>query len=306
MNQALDIRKEVQDALQEGRAVVALESTIISHGMPYPENVKTAMMCEEIVRSEGAIPATIAILNGKLKVGLSPEEIDFLGREGHKITKTSRRDIAYNVVNNINGATTVSATMFIAALAKIDVLATGGIGGVHRHAETTMDISADLEELAQTNVTVVSAGAKSILDIGLTLEYLETKGVPVIGYQTDILPAFFSRESDFNVNFRIDTPIEIAKMIQMKKQLGLHGGMLVANPIPVEYSMDKDVINQAIDEAIIEMDKRGIKGKEATPYLLGKVVELTKGNSLKSNIQLVYNNCKVASKISVALSTLGE
>jgi len=306
MNSAIEIKQEVLEALRAHKPVVALESTIISHGMPYPENVKTAMMCEEIVRNNGAIPATLAILNGKLKVGLTPEEIDFLGREGHKIQKTSRRDIAYNVVNKINGATTVSATMFIAALAGIDVLATGGIGGVHRHAETTMDISADLEELAQTNVTVVSAGAKSILDIGLTLEYLETKGVPVIGFQTSVLPAFFSRESDFNVNFKIDTVEEIARMIKTKKDLGLHGGMLVANPIPEEYSMDKNVINQAIDQAIIEMDTLGIKGKEATPYLLGKVVELTKGSSLKSNIQLVYNNCKVAAQISVALAALGE
>lgn len=306
MNKYIEYSTEVQEALAKNIPIVALESTIISHGMPYPQNVETAMMCEGIVRNEGAVPATIAILNGKLKVGLSAEEIDFLGREGLKIQKTSRRDIAYNVVHKVNGATTVSATMFIASLAHIDVFATGGIGGVHRNAQTTMDISADLEELAQTNVTVVSAGAKSILDLGLTLEYLETKGVPVIGYQTSVLPAFFSRESDFKVNFKVDTPEEIARMIQTKKELHLQGGMLVANPIPTEYSMDKDVINQAIDHALLEMNELGITGKETTPYLLSKIVELTEGTSLLSNIQLVYNNCRLAAQISVALRLLGE
>lgn len=306
MNKYIEYSTEVQEALAKNIPIVALESTIISHGMPYPQNVETAMMCEGIVRNEGAVPATIAILNGKLKVGLSAEEIDFLGREGLKIQKTSRRDIAYNVVHKVNGATTVSATMFIASLANIDVFATGGIGGVHRNAQTTMDISADLEELAQTNVTVISAGAKSILDLGLTLEYLETKGVPVIGYQTNVLPAFFSRESDFKVNFKVDTPEEIARVIQTKKELHLQGGMLVANPIPIEYSMDKDVINQAIDHALIEMNELGITGKETTPYLLSKIVELTEGTSLLSNIQLVYNNCRLAAQISVALRLLGE
>ncbi len=301
----IEYSKEVAKAIAYNQPIVALESTIISHGMPYPENVKTALECERIIKDNGAIPATIAILNGKLKVGLSTEEIDFLGKQATKIQKTSRRDIAYNVANLIDGATTVSATMYIASLANIHVFATGGIGGVHRGAETTMDISADLEELAETPVTVVSAGAKSILDIGLTLEYLETKGVPVIGYKTKSLPAFYSRESDFEVNFKIDTPAEIAKLIRTKLDLNLRGGMLVANPIPKQYSMPKEVINKAIEEALTEMDNLGIKGKEATPYLLGKIVELTKGKSLESNIKLVYNNCELAAKISKELNQLG-
>jgi pseudouridine-5'-phosphate glycosidase len=305
MKNYLAYSKEVTEAIKSNKPIVALESTIISHGMPYPENVKTALECERIVRENGAVPATIAILNGKLKVGLSTDEIDFLGKEGMKIQKTSRRDIAYNVTNKINGATTVSATMFIANLANINVFATGGIGGVHRNAETTMDISADLEELAETPVTVISAGAKSILDIGLTLEYLETKGVPVIGYTTKTLPAFYSRESDFEVNFKIDTAKEIAALIKTKNELNLRGGMLVANPIPIEYSMPKELIDKAISDALTEMDKLGIKGKEATPYLLGKVVELTKGKSLESNIALVYNNCKLAANISLELNKLG-
>lgn len=301
----IEFSDEVREALESNLPIVALESTIISHGMPYPENVKTAYKCEEIIRENGSIPATIAILNGKLKIGLSAEEIDFLGKEGRNIAKTSRRDIAYNVINKINGATTVSATMYIASLANIYVFATGGIGGVHRNAEVTMDISADLEELAITNVTVVSAGAKSILDLGLTLEYLETKGVPVIGYGTKMLPAFYSRESDFEVNFKIDTPLEIAKLIKAKLELKLDGGMLVANPIPEELSMPKEVIAKAIDEALVEMNKLGIKGKETTPYLLGKIVELTEGKSLESNIGLVYNNCKLAAQISAELNKLG-
>lgn len=301
----IEYSKEVSRAKAYNLPIVALESTIISHGMPYPDNVKTALECERIIRENGAVPATIAILNGKLKVGLSHEEIDFLGKEATKIKKTSRRDIAFNVANNINGATTVSATMYIASLAGIHLFATGGVGGVHRGAETTMDISADLEELAETPVTVVAAGVKSILDIGLTLEYLETKGVPVIGYGTKSMPAFYSKESDFEVNFRIDYPEDIAKLIRTKIALKLRGGMMVANPIPEKYSMPKEVINSAIEEALSEMDKLGIKGKEATPYLLGKIVELTKGNSLKSNIQLVYNNCALAAKIAKELKQLG-
>ena len=304
MKQYIEYSKEVQGAIDKNVPIVALESTIISHGMPYPENVETARNCEQIVRDHGAVPATIAILNGKLKVGLSAEELEMFGKKGLAISKTSRRDIAYNVANKIDGATTVASTMFIANLAGIKVFATGGIGGVHRGAETTMDISADLEELAETSVTVVCAGAKSILDLGLTLEYLETKGVEVIGYQTKALPAFFTRTSDFEVNFRIDTPEEIAQVFHMKQELNLRGGMLIANPIPKEYSMDPKIIDKAINEAVIEMNKLGIKGKETTPYLLGKIVEITKGNSLKSNIQLVYNNCKVASQISVALHNL--
>jgi pseudouridine-5'-phosphate glycosidase len=305
LDKYIEYSKEVQEAFHNGAPIVALESTIISHGMPYPENVKTALRCQEIIRENGSVPATIAIINGKCKVGLSDEEIDYLGQKGHAVSKTSRRDIAYNIANKIDGATTVSATMYIASLANIKVFATGGIGGVHRGAETTFDISADLEELAMTDVLVVCAGAKSILDLGLTLEYLETKGVPVIGYQTKTLPAFFTRESDFEVNFRVDTPREIANILHTKTELSLHGGVLVANPIPEAYSMDKTLIDQAIDQAIIEMNELHIGGKEATPYLLGKIVELTKGKSLESNIALVYNNCRLASKISFEYHTLG-
>jgi pseudouridine-5'-phosphate glycosidase len=304
MKQYIEYSKEVQEAKEQGKAIVALESTIISHGMPYPQNVETAKQCEEIVRSEGAVPATIAILNGKLKIGLSDEELDFLGKKGLAVSKTSRRDIAYNVANKIDGATTVAATMYIASLAGIKVFATGGIGGVHRGAETTFDISADLEELSETPVMVVCAGAKSILDLGLTMEYLETKGVEVIGYQTDTLPAFYTRESDFKVNFNIETPSEIAQVFYTKEQLALRGGMLITNPIPKSFSMDKDVIDQAINKAIKEMDEKGIKGKETTPFLLSKIVELTGGNSLKSNIELVFNNCRLASKIGVSLEKL--
>ncbi len=304
MNNYIEYSKEVLHAIENNLPIVALESTIISHGMPYPENVKTALQCEKIVRDNGSVPATIAILNGKLKIGLSNEEIDFLGKAGEKIIKTSRRDIAYNVANKIDGATTVSATSYIASLGNIKVFATGGIGGVHRGAETTLDISADLEEMAQTSTIVVCAGAKSILDLGLTMEYLETKGVPVIGYKTSILPAFYSNKSDFKVNFRIDTPEEIANVFNTQRLLNLQGGMLVTNPISDEYSMDKAIIDKAINEAMIEMNNLGIKGKETTPYLLSKIAEITKGDSLKSNIQLVYSNCKLASQISVSLKKL--
>ena len=300
----IEFSKEVAVAIKNKLPLVALESTIISHGMPYPDNVSTALMCEKIIRDGGAVPATIAIINGKLKVGLNEEEINFLGKEGTKIQKTSRRDIAYNVANKVNGATTVSATMYIAALANIPVFATGGIGGVHRGAETTMDISADLEELAMTNVAVISAGAKSILDLGLTLEYLETKGVPVIGYKTKTLPAFYSSRSDFEVNFKIDSAKEIAQVINTKFELGLDGGLLVANPVPNDMSMDKEVIENAINEAISEMNTLGIKGKETTPYLLSRIASLTKGKSLESNIALVYNNCKLGAAISVEISKL--
>ncbi len=300
----LEYSKEVNNAIENNLPLVALESTIISHGMPYPENVQTALNCQRIIREHGAVPATIAILNGKLKVGLSDEEIDFLGKAGVKIQKTSRRDIAYNVANKINGATTVSATMYIAALAGIQVFATGGIGGVHRGAENTMDISADLEELAMTDVAVISAGAKSILDLGLTLEYLETKGVPVIGFKTETLPAFYCDKSDFKVNFRIDSPLEIARLIKTKYDLGLKGGILIANPVPARNSMDKDLINKAIQEAIAEMNQLGIKGKETTPYLLSKIASLTKGKSLETNIALVYNNCRLGAEISVHLKKI--
>jgi pseudouridine-5'-phosphate glycosidase len=302
----LSYSEEVKFAHENNLPIVALESTIISHGMPFPENVRTAQKCEQIIRNSGAVPATIAILNGKLKIGLSEDEINFLGKKGRNIQKTSRRDIAYNVANKINGATTVSATMYIASLAKIPVFATGGIGGVHRGAETTMDISADLEELAMTNVAVISAGAKSILDLGLTLEYLETKGVPVIGYRTKTLPAFYCSESDYEVNFKIDSAKDIARLIHTKFELGLNGGVLVANPVPTNMSMDKAIIDAAINEAISEMNTLGITGKETTPYLLSKIASITDGKSLQTNIALVYNNCKLGAEISVEISKLTD
>lgn len=293
----LVISPEVKKALDENRPVVALESTIISHGMPYPQNVETALNVEKIVRENGAIPATIAIIGGKLTVGISPEEIDYLGKKGLAVAKASRRDIPILVARKEDGATTVAATMIIAAMAGVKIFATGGIGGVHRGAETTMDISADLEELANTNVAVVCAGAKSILDLGLTLEYLETKGVPVIGYQTDELPAFYTRESGFKVNYRLDTPLEIARAIKIKEELNLKGSMVIANPIPDEYSMDHNLISKAIDDAILEANRLGIKGKDTTPFLLDKVKKITGGKSLEANIQLVYNNAKLAAQI---------
>ncbi|MBZ4683679.1 MAG: pseudouridylate synthase [Fusobacteriaceae bacterium] len=293
----LEISKEVKDALDNGKPVVALESTIISHGMPYPQNVETALNVEKIVRENGAIPATIAILNGKLKVGLSQEEIDYLGKKGLDVVKTSRRDIPFILAKKIDGATTVAATMIIANLAGIKVFATGGIGGVHRGAQETFDISADLEELANTNVAVVCAGAKSILDIGLTLEYLETHGVPVVGYKTNELPAFYTRKSGFSVDYSVDDIKELANALKIKYELNLKGGMVIANPIPEEYQMDYDTINTAIENALKELEEKGIKGKESTPFLLSKVKEITKGKSLDSNIQLVYNNAKVASQL---------
>lgn len=299
----LDISEEVKAALANNQAVVALESTIISHGMPYPKNVETALNVEKIVRDNGAIPATIAILNGRLKVGLSPEEIEFLGKAPN-VQKTSRRDIPFIIAKGLTGATTVASTMILAAMAGIKVFATGGIGGVHRGAETSFDISADLLELAQTDVAVVCAGAKSILDIALTLEYLETNGVPVVGYQTDELPAFYTSKSGFGVDYRVDTPKELAQALKTKWDLKLKGGMIVANPIPEAYEMDPKVINDAILEAVKQQNEQGVKGKESTPFLLAKVKELTGGDSLDSNIQLVYNNAKVGSQIAVELSKL--
>ena len=299
MNKYLDIAPEVAQALKEGKPVVALESTIISHGMPYPQNVETALKVEEVIRENGAVPATIAIIGGRLKAGLSKEEIDHLGRAGHAVTKASRRDMPSIVARGIDGATTVTTTMIIAHMAGISVFATGGIGGVHRGAETTMDISADLEELGQTPVMVVCAGAKSILDLGLTLEYLETKGVPVMGFGTEELPAFYTRKSGFGVDYRVDTPAELAAMFRTQRELGFKNGMLVANPIPEEYAMDKAVIDAAIEQALRESVEQGIKGKETTPFLLARVAELTGGNSLASNIQLVYNNAKVAAQTAV-------
>ena len=306
LNKYLDIAPEVQQALAEGRPVVALESTIISHGMPYPQNVETALNVEKIIRENGAVPATIAVLGGRLKAGLSPEEIDYLGKTGTAVTKASRRDLPVLVAKGMDGATTVTTTMIIAHLAGISVFATGGIGGVHRGAETTMDISADLEELAHTPVMVICAGAKSILDLGLTLEYLETHGVPVIGYGTEELPAFYTRKSGFKVDYRLDTPEELARTFFVKQDMGLGGGMLVTNPIPEEYSMDHEVINKAIDEAIAESRTLGIHGKETTPFLLAKIKDLTGGDSLASNIQLVYNNAALAAKTAGELSKLAK
>ena len=304
MNPFLDIHPEVAQALKEGKPVVALESTIISHGMPYPQNVETALNVEAIIREQGAVPATIAIIGGRLKAGLSREEIEYFGKKGQAIHKASRRDLSVLCARGEDGATTVATTMIIAHMAGIQVFATGGIGGVHRGAETTMDISADLEELGRTPVMVVCAGAKAILDLGLTLEYLETKGVPVIGYGTDELPAFYSRQSGFGVDYRIDTPEDLAAAFKAQNKMALGGGMLVTNPIPEEYAMPSDVINKAIDQAISECNAKGIHGKQTTPFLLARVAELTGGDSLASNIRLVYNNAKVAAQTAVAYSKL--
>ena len=301
MNRYLDIAPEVKEALDAGKPVVALESTIISHGMPYPQNVETALKVESIIREAGAVPATIAIIGGRLKAGLTREEIDYLGKTGAGIPKASRRDLPVLVAQGRDGACTVTTTMMIADMAGIRVFATGGIGGVHRGAETTMDISADLEELAQTGVLVVCAGAKSILDLGLTLEYLETKGVPVIGYQTEELPAFYTRKSGFGVDYRLDTPESIAAAFRAKLDMGLKGGMLVTNPIPEAYSMDPDVINRAIDDAVEEAKAKGIHGKQTTPFLLARIKDITGGDSLASNIRLVYNNAELAAKVAAAL-----
>ena len=304
-NKYLDVAPEVAEAVAEGSPVVALESTIISHGMPYPQNVETALKVEGIIRENGAVPATIAILGGRLKAGLTPEEIEYLGRQGQAVTKASRRDLAVLVARKADGATTVTTTMMIAHMAGIQVFATGGIGGVHRGAETTMDISADLEELASTPVVVVCAGAKSILDLGLTLEYLETHGVPVIGYGTKELPAFYTRKSGFEVDYRMDTPAEIAAAFHASREMGLRGGMLVTNPIPEAYSMDPEVINRAIDQAVAEANAQGIHGKATTPFLLARVKELTGGDSLDSNIQLVFNNARLAARTAAELCALG-
>ena len=297
----LSVSPEVEAAIAAGKPIVALESTIISHGMPYPQNVETALNVEKIIREAGAIPATIAIIKGKITVGLSADEIEYLGKKGLSVIKASRRDLPVLLARGEDGATTVTTTMIGAALAGVRVFATGGIGGVHRGAETTMDISADLEELAQTPVMVICAGAKSILDLGLTLEYLETKGVPVIGYQTEELPAFYTRKSGFKVDYRMDTAKEIADAFRVKLDMGLVGGMLVTNPIPEEYSMDPDYINKNIADAIEECDRLGIKGKETTPFLLDKIQKLTGGDSLKSNIQLVFNNARLGAQVAQEL-----
>ena len=296
LNDYLDIHPDVEDAIKNKLPIVALESTIISHGMPYPNNIETAIMVEDTVRSNNAIPATIAIINGRLKVGLTNKEIEFLATN-NKGRKISRRDLAIAVSKKLSGSTTVASTMIIANLAKIAVFATGGIGGVHRGAEKTFDISADLEELSKTNVCVVCAGPKAILDIGLTLEYLETKGVPVIGYKTSELPAFYSSKSGFNVDYRVDAALDIAEILKTKWDLSIKGGVLVTNPIPIAFELELVMMNEAINEAIIEADKEKIKGKEIKPYLLSKVNEITKGKSLDANIKLIQNNAALAAKI---------
>lgn len=296
----LDYSAEVQEAKKANKPIVALESTIISHGMPYPQNVETAREVEEIIRKNGAVPATIAIINGRIKIGLSDEDLEFLGTS-KDIEKASRRDLPYLIANKKNGATTVASTMICAQLAGIEVFVTGGIGGVHREAETTMDISADLQELAQTNVAVICAGAKSILDLGLTLEYLETHGVPVVGFETDALPAFFTRTSPFNVNYRVNTAEEAAAMIRTKWELGLKGGLVIANPIPEADALDEAFITNVIESALKEAKENNIAGKKVTPFLLSKVKELTKGKSLTANIALVKHNAEVGSKIAVSL-----
>lgn len=301
-NDFLDVAPEVAAAISDGKAVVALESTIISHGMPYPQNVQTALRVEETVRQAGAVPATIAILNGRLKAGLAVEEIEQLGKRGTDVIKCSRRDLPFVVARNEDGATTVAATMIIAAMADIQVFATGGIGGVHRGAEETMDVSADLDELARSNVAVVCAGIKSVLDIGRSLEYLETKGVPVAGFQTDTLPAFYTRESAFPVDYRVDSAAEVAAAMTAKWEMGLDGGMVIAVPIPEQHALDGDEIDAVIEEALAEMARLGISGKETTPFLLGRIAEKTGGKSLEANIQLVINNARVAAEIAVELA----
>ncbi len=302
MNKHLDLTAEVRQALEEGKPVVALESTIISHGMPYPKNVQTALAVEKTIRENGAVPATIAIIGGRLKAGLTADELEYFGKKGTAITKVSRRDIPGIVAKGQDGATTVAATMMIAAMAGIKVFATGGIGGVHRGAENTMDISADLDEFTKTPVMVICAGAKAILDLNLTMEYLETKGIPVYCYRTDELPAFYTRNSGIRAPFRADSASELADIWKAKTELGIQGGFIVANPIPREYSMDPVRINGAIDEAISEMNALGIRGKETTPYLLDKVQKLTGGESLESNIRLVLNNAALAAQIACELT----
>ena len=302
--QFLDIAPEVQQALRDNKPVVALESTIISHGMPYPQNVATALQVEAEVRAHGAVPATIAIMDGRLKAGLSVEDIELLGKRGRDAIKVSRRDIPFVIAAGQMGATTVASTMIISAMAGIKIFATGGIGGVHRNAQQSFDISADLQELAQTPVAVVCAGAKSILDLRLTLEYLETHGVPVVGYQTDTLPAFFTRDSEFPVDYRLNSPLEIARVLHAKWSMGLQGGMVIANPIPDAFAMPRALIDGAIEQALQEASAQGIGGKESTPFLLARVCELTGGDSLAANIQLVLNNARLAAAVGLELTAV--
>lgn len=302
--QVIKVSKEVAEALANNRPVVALESTIISHGMPYPQNVQTARQVEQIVRDNGCVPATIAIIGGVLTIGCNDDEIELLGKKGTSVIKVSRRDLPVVIAQGLDGATTVAGTMYACKLAGIDVFATGGIGGAHRNADKTMDISADLDELQETSVAVVCAGAKSILDIGLTLECLETRGVAVIGYKTDEMPAFYTQKSGFKTDYRMDTPAEIARAYHAKKSLRLEGGMLIVNPIPDEYALDADYINKNIEQALTEADKLGVTGKQITPFLLDKIQRLTGGESLAANIQLVYNNVRLACGIATELCAL--
>ena len=299
----MDIKDDVGEALRTGKPVVALESTIISHGMPYPENIESAKKSEAVIKEAGAVPATIAVIEGKIKIGLTEDELDHMGRDS-TITKVSRRDMAMILARGIDGATTVATTMLCASLAGIRVFATGGIGGVHRKAQQTFDISADLMELAGTDVGVVCAGAKSILDIGLTLEYLETQGVPVVGYRTEDFPAFYTRKSGFKVDYRVDTAAEIARALKVKWELGLKGGMVIANPIPEEYEMDPDYINGVIDEAVATAERGGIQGKKITPFILARLHDKTGEKSLFSNKELVYNNACLAAEVAIEYSRI--
>ena len=304
MNYNVKLSDEVREALALGRPVIALESTIIAHGMPYPQNVKTALACERLARTHGAVPATIAIIGGQLCAGLTEEQIEYLGREGRNVAKVSRRDIPYIMAKGADGATTVAATMFIASLAGIKVFATGGIGGVHRGAETTMDISADLTELGRTPVAVVCAGAKQILDIGRTLEYLETMGVPVIGNGTNDFPAFYCRKSGYGVDYAAKDEADIAKLIHTKQELGLKGGMLIGNPIPEEYAMDFDYMEEVIQKALVKADEAGVHGKNITPFLLASIKDITGGKAFEANVKLALNNARCAAKIAKALSDM--
>lgn len=296
-NNFLEINPIIKEALDNNKPVIALESTIISHGMPYPKNVETALEVEKLVKEAGCIPATIGIIHGKLKIGLTSEEIEILGKEGLNVIKVSRRDIPYVVANKLNGATTVAGTMIASHLAGIKIFATGGIGGVHRGAQTTMDISADLDELSKTSVAVVCAGAKSILDLKLTLEYLETKGVPVLGYKTKELPAFFTSKSGFELDYKMNSAKEIADLLNTKWNLGLEGGVVIANPIPHEFEMDAKLIEDVIEKAVEKAESLGIHGKDTTPFLLDEIQKVTGGNSLEANIHLVFNNVKLACEI---------
>lgn len=303
MKQYIEFSKEVAQAKADKKPIVALESTIISHGMPYPQNVQMATAVENIIRDYGAIPATIALIDGKIKIGLENDELELLAKSDN-VAKVSRRDFAEVIATKQIGATTVASTMMSAELAEIQFFVTGGIGGVHKGAENTMDISADLEELGKTNVTVICAGAKSILDLPKTMEYLETKGVPVIGYQTDELPAFFTRQSGIKLNSFSETPYNIAHICKVKNDLNIEGGVVIANPVPKEHELPKSYIDGIIEEAVKEAETQGINGKDSTPFLLGKIVEKSEGKSLNTNIKLVENNAVLGAKIAVAFNTL--